>query len=168
MPTIFQQSDLKFQEDTDSIDKFRIQTAIPRLSKLVGSKHLVFDVRVLPQGEYSFPYHFHRNAEELILILSGSFTMRSPDGFKVISQGDLVFFEMGDTSAHQFYNHESVPCTYLDIRTVAGIDVCEYPDSGKINVWPFGEIFSKDSKVDYFHGEENVDGKWDAYRQGRD
>ena len=160
MPKIFKQQDLIFKEDSGTIDKFRIQTIIPRLSKVVDSKHLVFDLRLLTSGQYSFPYHFHRNAEELIMILSGSLTMRSPEGFKILNRGDIVFFEIGETGAHQFYNHDSVDCTYLDIRTVAGFDICEYPDSGKINISPFNEIFAKDSQVDYFHGEDNVERKW--------
>lgn len=160
MPKIFKQQDLIFQEDSDTIDKFRIQTVIPRLSKVVDSKHLIFDLRLLTSGQYSFPYHFHRNAEELIMILSGSLTMRSPEGFKILKQGDIVFFEIGETGAHQFYNHDSVECAYLDIKTVAGFDVCEYPDSGKINISPFKEIFVKDSQVDYFYGEDNVENKW--------
>jgi hypothetical protein len=40
------------------------------------------------------------------------------------------------------------------------MDVCEYPDSGKINVSPNNEVFVKDSQVDYFYGEENVSSKW--------
>ena len=160
MPKIFTTKEMKFQEDSTSIEKFKIQTAIPRLYKEVDSKHLVFDVRLLPPGQYSFPYHFHRNAEELIMVLSGSMTLRTPEGFKVLNQGDIAFFEMGETSAHQFYNHNTDPCTYLDIRTIREIDVCEYPDSGKINISPFNEIFIKDSQVDYFHGEKDVDEKW--------
>jgi uncharacterized cupin superfamily protein len=146
-----------FKEETDSPDPFKIQTAFPELSALSDSKHLVFDIRLLNPGQYSFPYHFHRNAEELIMILSGSLTLRTPEGLRILNKGDLVFFEMGETGAHQFYNHESIPSTYLDIKTVVGLDVCEYPDSGKINISPYHEIFDKDSQIDYFKGEEKVD-----------
>jgi uncharacterized cupin superfamily protein len=160
MPKIFKQQDVKFKEDSDSIDKFKIQMAFPRLSSTVDSKHLIFDLRLLNPGQYSFPYHFHRNAEELMMILSGSLIMRTPDGFQILDQGDIIFFEIGETGAHQLYNHSSDPCTYLDIKTVVGLDVCEYPDSGKINIMPYREIFDKNSQVDYFKGEEKVDGKW--------
>ena len=66
---------------------------------------------------------------------------------------------------HQFYNQDSIPCTYLDIKTVVGLDVCEYPDSGKINISPFNEIFVKDSQVDYFKGEDNVDEIWGGFEK---
>lgn len=160
MPKIFKQTDLSFQEDADSVDNFRLQTAMPRLSELVGSKHLVFDFRTLPPHQFSFPYHFHKNAEELVMIVSGSMTMRTIEGFIVLNKGDLVFFEIGKTSAHQFYNHELEPCIYLDIKTVREMDVCEYPDSNKINISSNNGVFVKDTEVDYFYGEKNVADKW--------
>lgn len=165
MTKIFRQADLGFQENANSIDHFRLQTVMPRLSQIVDSQHLVFDFRMLPPEQYSFPYHFHRNAEELVLILSGSMIMRTPEGFKTLNQGDLVFFEMGKTGSHQFYNQDSTPCTYLDIKTVREMDVCEYPDSGKVNIAPFSEIFVKDSQVDYFHGEQDVKKLWADYEK---
>jgi len=87
-------------------------------------------------------------------------TMRSPHGLDSLTQGDIAFFEMGETGAHQFHNQGTEPCTYMDIRTLIGGDVCEYPDSGKVNIIPSLEIFEKDSKVEYFKGEENVMEKW--------
>jgi uncharacterized cupin superfamily protein len=101
-------------------------------------------------------------------VISGSMTMRSPDGFEIMTKGDLVFFEMGETGSHQFFNHSTEPCTYLDIRTLIGIDVCEYPDSGKINVIPYYEVFEKRSKVEYFKGEENILEKWKELKKNKD
>jgi uncharacterized cupin superfamily protein len=135
-------------------------TASPRLASVVNSRNLIFDLRLLNPGQFSFPYHFHRNAEELMMVISGSMTMRSPDGFEIIGKGDIVFIETGETGAHQFFNHSTEPCTYLDIRTLIGIDIVEYPDSDKINVMPAYEIYEKKSKVNYFKGEENILEKW--------
>jgi hypothetical protein len=50
-----------------------------------------------------------------------------------LSEGDIVFFEMGEKGARQLYNHTEQPCRFLDMQTNNGIDVCEYPDSEKIN-----------------------------------
>jgi hypothetical protein len=38
--------------------------------------------------------------------------------------------------------------------------VCEYPDSGKINILPAMDIFERGSKVSYYSGEEDVENKW--------
>jgi uncharacterized cupin superfamily protein len=77
----------------------------------------------------------------------------------------MVFFEMGDTGAHQFYNHTSEPCTYLDIRSFIGFDICDYPDSGKMLIAPSFEIFNKADKAAYFDGEKEVKEKWDKLKK---
>jgi uncharacterized cupin superfamily protein len=161
MATIFKNDKIEFKEDPNKIDNYRLFTASPRLASVVNSRNLIFDLRLLNPGQFSFPYHFHRNAEELMMIISGSMTMRSPEGFEIVTKGDIVFIEIGETGAHQFFNHSDEPCTYLDIRTLIGIDVVEYPDSGKINIMPGFEVFEKSSRVDYFKGEENILEKWD-------
>jgi uncharacterized cupin superfamily protein len=165
MATIFKNDKIEFKEDPNKIDNYRLFTASPRLASVVNSRNLIFDLRLLNPGQFSFPYHFHRNAEELMMIISGSMTMRSPDGFEIVTKGDIVFIELGETGAHQFFNHCDEPCTYLDIRTLIGIDVVEYPDSGKINIMPGFEVFEKSSRVDYFKGEENILEKWDELKK---
>jgi uncharacterized cupin superfamily protein len=83
--------------------------------------------------------------------------LRSPEGFQKISEGDIVYFEEGASAAHQLYNHGDVPCIYLDVRTTIGIDVCEYPDSGKVNILPYeNNIFESSSAVNYYKGEEGA------------
>ena len=61
-----------------------------------------------------------------------------------------------EEDVHQFYNHGTEPCIYLDVRTDLGIDIIEYPDSGKTNILPEREIYDKDSKVPYYKGEGNI------------
>jgi len=160
MATIFKNDKIDFKEDANKIDNYRLFTSSPRFSSVVNSKNLIFDLRLLNPGQFSFPYHFHRHAEELIMIVTGTMTMRTQNGFDIMTKGDIVFFEMGETGAHQFYNHSSESCTYLDIRTLIGVDVCEYPDSGKVNIIPPYEIYEKDSKVEYFKGEDKILEKW--------
>jgi len=165
MATIIRKKDLEFKEDAITIEHFRLFTAEPRLSEITDSKNLKFDIRLLHPGEFSFPYHFHRHAEELMMVISGSMTLRTETGFEIMTAGDLVFFEMGKTGAHQFHNHTSEDCTYLDIRTFLGVDVCEYPDTGKVNIIPPLEIFYKNTTVDYYEGEENIRDKWDEMKK---
>jgi uncharacterized cupin superfamily protein len=124
------------------------------------SDNLNFDVRQINPGQYSAPYHFHRYAEELFMILSGSATLRTPTGLQVVSGGDIIFFGKGETGAHQLYNHTEELCIYLDVRTSTGYDVCGYPDSDKILLAPTMEVFRKNSRVNYFVGEENIKDKW--------
>ncbi len=159
MPKIFKLDSLPLEKNASQITDFSWQSS-PPLAEISKSKNLQFDVRSLFPGKFSFPYHFHRNAEELFVIFEGEATLRSPDGFQKISKGDIVFFEEGPAGAHQLYNHTDSPCVYLDIRTITGIDVCEYPDSGKINILPYMEIFNTSSRVSYYSGEEDIRKKW--------
>jgi uncharacterized cupin superfamily protein len=165
MPTIIKPENFEFRTDSSSLEDFGLKTLIPRLGAVSESKHLVFDIRQLDPGKFSFPYHFHRNAEELIMVILGAMTLRSVDGFQILNMGELVFFEIGETSAHQFYNHTHSPCAYLDIRTTVGLDITEYPDSGKINILPSWEVYEKNTRVEYNKGEENVREIWDKLQE---
>jgi uncharacterized cupin superfamily protein len=160
MATILKAKDREFREDSNKIDKFRLFSDFSRKKTGLNPKNLNFDIRLLNPGQFSAPYHFHRYAEELFMVISGSMTLRTPDGLEIINEGDLAFFEMGDSGAHQFHNHTTEPCTYIDIRTFIGFDVCEYPDSEKILIIPSFEIYKKGLRTTYFEGEKDISEKW--------
>jgi len=168
MATILKTENREFKEDANKIDNFRILSDISRLKNGIKPEYLNFDLRQLNPEQYSAPYHFHRYAEELFMIISGSATLRTPTGLDIVNAGDLMFFEIGETGAHQLFNHTTEPCTYLDIRTFIGHDVAEYPDSNKIFLAPSRDIFKKDSTVNYFEGEENIKKKWEQLKEKHD
>jgi len=159
MPIIHRLSELELKENKSPISHFSWKSSSP-LEELSNSKYLHFDIKSLFPGKFSYPYHFHRNAEELFVILEGEASLRSPRGCETIRKGDIVFFEEGKAGTHQIYNHSDQQLVYLDIRTRANVDVCEYPDSGKINILPTLDIFEEGSKVSYYSGEEDVRDNW--------
>jgi uncharacterized cupin superfamily protein len=161
MATILKSENRDFQEDPNKIDNFRLFSDVSRKKEGINPENLNFDLRLLNSGQFSAPYHFHRFAEELFMIIAGSVTLRTPDGFNIVSNGDIIFFEMGESGAHQLYNHTPEPCTYLDIRSYIGYDICEYPDSDKILLAPSFEIFKKESQTTYFEGETEILKKWE-------
>jgi uncharacterized cupin superfamily protein len=161
MATILKNDTREFREEPNKIDKFRLFSDISRKKNGITPKNLNFDLRMLNPGQFSAPYHFHRHAEELFMVVSGSMKLRTPDGYQVVQSGDIIFFEMGETGAHQFFNHGTEPCIYLDVRTFIGYDICEYPDTGKILLAPSYEIFDKESTLGYFEGEEKISEIWD-------
>jgi uncharacterized cupin superfamily protein len=164
MSTVLKSEKREFKEDPNKIDNFRLFSDVSRTKNGIYPKNLNFDLRLLHPGQLSAPYHFHRFAEELFMVISGSMTLRNPEGFEVVSSGDLIFFEMGDSGAHQFYNHTKESCTYLDVRSYIGFDVAEYPDSGKVLIAPSLETFKKDSQCSYFEGEKDILKKWESIR----
>jgi uncharacterized cupin superfamily protein len=168
MATILKCDKREFVEDSNKIENYRLFTDLSRVKNGVKPKNLNFDLRILNPGQFSAPYHFHRNAEELFMVVSGSMTLRTAEGKEIVKTGDLVFFEMGETGAHQFFNHSDEACTYLDVRTFLGHDVCEYPDSDKILIAPSFEVFKKESKTAYFEGEENILEKWSQIKNKKD
>lgn len=161
MAKIFRQKEVAFTQRNSPIPEFSWHTS-PNLTDMVKSKRLNFDIKLIGPGKYSYPYHFHRNAEELFVILSGKAILRTPAGFEELCEGDIVFFEIGPTGAHQIFNHTDKPCKYLDVRTLAEIDVCEYPDSGKINILPNDEVYETADRVSYYKGEDKVSENWPA------
>ena len=165
MPTIIKPSELEFVENKAALTQFNWHTCLPRLGTLTNSKHLIFDIRSLDPGKYSYPYHYHNFSEELFVVFSGSATLRTQKGLQEIQQGEIVFFETGETGAHQLFNHTNIPCVYLDIRTFKDYDVTEYPDSNKINIAPNFGVFEKKDQVEYSKGEENIDEIWKTFKK---
>jgi uncharacterized cupin superfamily protein len=167
MPKLFKPETMEFESGPFNKPPFSLLTMVPNLSRQVEAKNLVFDMRQLAPDTYSFPYHYHRNAEELMMIMSGEMTMRSADGFQVVKQGEVIFCEMGENGAHQFYNHTDKPCTYLDVKTYLGLDAVVYPDSGKIMISRYNEVFKDVDRVDYFTGEDTIGEKWEKLFAGK-
>lgn len=159
MATIINDSNIKYEHKKRKVPEY-CWSSSSNISDLIQSKNLKFDIRILEPGKYSYPYHSHRNAEELFVILEGEALLRTPEGINPVKEGDIIFFEMGPSGAHQLHNDKDKPCKYLDIRTDLGMDVCDYPDSGKVNILPAMEIYEQNTSVDYFKGEEQVKDKW--------
>lgn len=160
MAAIIKKEERDYRPNPGRIDGYRLLTDISRKIKGVEPKYLNFDLRRLDPHQYNAPYHFHRYAEELFLILSGRAELRTPQGLATVEEGDILFFEAGETGAHQLHNPTDAPCIYLDMRSYAGYDVCEYPDSDKIILIPGGETFRKNEQYPYFDGETDIDGIW--------
>jgi len=113
----------------------------------------------LPPGKRSFPLHRHLATEEALFVVSGRAKVRTPDGETAIGPGDFVSFPPGDV-AHQLVNDEQEPLVYLAVSHSLGVDIVEYPESGKIassvGLAPdrMRYIFEGKTQVDYWTGEE--------------
>ena len=109
----------------------------------------------LPPGKSAYPYHYHLKDEETFYILSGEGLLRTPQGEKAVSAGDLLFFPAGSEGAHKLTSTGSEPLVYIDFDVIHDLDVCRYPDSGKLAVWGMGvnRVYPEDGNVDYYQGE---------------
>jgi len=125
----------------------------------LGAIKLFFDIKELLPGQLSYPYHFHSDNEEVFIIIEGEATLRQNNKKRIVKKGDLIFFPNTVEGAHQLYNHSGQSVKYLDLSTNLGIDICQYPDSGKINAGS-ANIFKMADRVDYFTGEEQIPDFW--------
>ena len=122
----------------------------------MDSKHCKASFYQIPPGKANYPYHYHVGQEETFYIISGKGTIRTPEGLREVHAGDALFFPAGESGAHQLTNtSDSEPLVYLDVDTIADVDVAVYPDSGKIGVWSpkLNGAWRRGDRVHYYEGE---------------
>lgn len=77
-------------------------------------------------------YHFHHGSEELLIVVRGRPTLRTPEGERQLAEGEAVHFATGPDGAHAVRNDTEEPVRFV----VAGIrvspEVVEYPDLNQI------------------------------------
>jgi uncharacterized cupin superfamily protein len=73
-------------------------------------------------------YHFHHGMEELLVVLRGRPTLRTPDGERQLEEGESVYFPVGPEGAHALRNDTDEPVRFLMASTRPSPEVVEYPD----------------------------------------
>lgn len=126
-----------------------------RLGPLVGAAGLGGTVYELQPGMAICPYHWEGVEEEWLVVLTGTVTLRDPDGEHALVAGDVVAFPRGPEGAHKVTNSGADVSRVLMLSTTPEheISICVYPDSGKVGVWPPGHMFRIADAVDYWDGE---------------
>jgi uncharacterized cupin superfamily protein len=66
----------------------------------------------------------------MFFVLSGTPTVRTPDGEEELSPGDVVYFPEGREGLHTFSNETDAPVRMLGISTKRFPDVLAYPERG--------------------------------------
>jgi uncharacterized cupin superfamily protein len=94
--------------------------------QLLGASVYEFD-----PGNFSV-YHFHHGSEELLIVLRGRPTLRTPDGERVLAEGETVHFPKGPDGAHAIRNDTDVPVRFIVAGTRVFPEVVEYPDLKQI------------------------------------
>jgi uncharacterized cupin superfamily protein len=137
---------------------FRAQRA--RIGRQAGAVKLGASLWELPPGEAAYPYHFHYGEEEMVVVLSGTPTLRSAAGHREVPQGEVLVFLRGEEGGHQLVNRSEEPVRFLAISTSDAPDVVMYPDSGKIGVFErrpedggLYELHRRGNAVGYYEGE---------------
>jgi uncharacterized cupin superfamily protein len=139
-----------------------------RVGRQAGTKRLGASVYELPPGQALCPYHWQAGNEEMIIVLSGRPSIRTPDGWRQLEPGELVPFPRGPEGAHQVANPSNQMSRVLMMSELNGPEVIVYPDSNKTGVLsrPPGappsegevdSVFQLGDEVDYWEGEQPPD-----------
>src|SRR5262249_55224146 len=86
---------------------FRIQQAA--IAKRIGAELLAGNVYDVAPGKKLWPYHLHHANEEWLVVLRGRPTLRTPEGERELSEGDVACFVRGRAGAHQVRNATEEP-----------------------------------------------------------
>jgi uncharacterized cupin superfamily protein len=136
----------EFDRSSDR-EGYRWRAAV--VGRALGAEQIGGTVYELPDGERTYPFHFHHGIEEWLIVLEGAPVLRDGDGERVLRRGDVVCFPIGPDGAHQLRG----PGTVLLVSTGRLPATTEYPDSGKVGVMPPRAIFRLSDTTDYWEGE---------------
>jgi uncharacterized cupin superfamily protein len=107
-------------------------------------------------GEAAYPYHVHLTEEEIVVVLEGRPSLRTPAGWRELEQGEVVVFPTGEQGAHQLVNKTDDPVRFLAFSNSGEPEIIIQVDAAKYGVRDGGsqttEWFRKQDAVDYFEG----------------
>jgi len=96
--------------------------------RLVGSG-VFLGATVYELGPGNFVvYHAHHGSEEVLLVLRGQPTLRTPEGERHLGAGDVADFQPGPEGAHGLRNDTDEPVRYVVAGTRVSPEVVDYPD----------------------------------------
>jgi uncharacterized cupin superfamily protein len=102
------------------------------IAERIGARQLGYRLIVVAPGKRSCPFHSHRVEEEMFFILEGHGELRYGAQTHALRAGDIIACPTGGPeTAHQIINTGDADLRYLAVSTVAEVEICEYPDSGK-------------------------------------
>lgn len=135
-----------------------------RLAKRLGGKKLGASIFVIEPGQKSFPYHFHHSNEEMLLVLEGTVSVRTPEGETEAGPGDALIFNTGPDGAHQLINESDENARVIMFSTMLEPEIAQFPDSGNIGLFAgpvpgmgteplLAKWVDGSAEVDYFEGK---------------
>jgi uncharacterized cupin superfamily protein len=82
------------------------------VAQRIGGELIGATMSEVEPGDKLWPYHTHHLNEEWVIVLRGEPTLRTPEGERVLKQGDVVCFPRGKDGAHQIINRTDSPFAY--------------------------------------------------------
>jgi uncharacterized cupin superfamily protein len=125
------------------------------IDEAIGAERLRGQLVEVAPGGKSYPYHWEAGKEEWLLVLTGTPTIRTPDGEHELRAGDLTCFPTGPAGAHQVLNRSAERVRVIFFSDATTPNVVIYPDSGKVGVRTTDLRFNflESDAVPYWTGE---------------
>jgi uncharacterized cupin superfamily protein len=134
-----------------------------KLADQAGSERLGASLYELEPGSAPFPLHYHHSNEELLVVVAGRPSLRTPDSERELEPGEVVAFPVGERGAHQVVNRSSEPVRVLIVSEMNAPDVVVRPESGKLSAftrppgasgaWGHDVFFQRDA-AEFWDGED--------------
>jgi len=121
------------------------------LGPSLGAELIGCSLYTIPAGARNWPYHYHLGNEEWLIVVAGAPTLRTPDGVRELSVGDVVAFPEGEAGAHDVANRSAEDVRVAIFSTLQRTTLPVYPDSGKVGANRM--CFRTSDAVDYWDGE---------------
>jgi uncharacterized cupin superfamily protein len=155
MTPVINLADVEF-DDIEENGRYTSRRAM--FSPRIGARQLGYNLTELPPGKVQCPFHNHHAEEEMFLILEGEGELRfGPDRYPLRPMDVVACPTGGPNVAHQIVNTGTTTMRYLALSTLAPVELCEYPDSGKVGTWSdtgTRGVFRTRDLADYYDGEE--------------
>ncbi len=137
---------------------FRARRA--RIGYQLGSERIGLSLWEVDPGQAAYPYHFHLTEEELVVVLDGELTLRTPEGERELEMGEVVRFARGRGRRSSDHQPLAAIARFLSTSTNGEPDIVFYPDSDKVGAagaaaarWWGAAVLPPGDAVDYYDGE---------------
>lgn len=90
---------------------------------LMGASHVV-----LKPGAWSSQRHWHRDEDELVVMVAGEAVLIEDGGETIMRPGDVVGWPAGATDGHHLVNRSDEDCVFVAISAGNRDGSGEYPD----------------------------------------
>lgn len=144
----------EFAPEGPAAEQFALSSA--PLGRRLGARKLGYSLCAVPPGKAAYPFHSHRENEEMFLVLRGRGELRLGEAVHALREGDVVACPPGGPeTAHQIRNTGEEELRYLAVSTRLSPEICDYPDSGKFGVYAdLGQGPDGQPAYFYFMGRE--------------
>jgi uncharacterized cupin superfamily protein len=135
-----------------------------RVGQEAGAAQLGMSVYEFAPGQ-GMVFHYHVQREEMVVVLSGSLSIRTAAGWREAAEGDVVAFPRGETGVHGYENRSGQPVRALVISEMTAPNVSVYPDTNEVGIFDaaqpaerrFGALFRvEDAVSDYGGGQAKI------------